>query len=83
MSMGRRGRGEIGRAEGKKYLRRMKLVSRLLGLETSLEGYFLLKNYLTCQFLGSNEFYMYILQYELLTANKFSLLANNYSTIDN
>lgn len=64
----------------------MKLVTGLQGLETSLESSFLLKDSLTCQFLGSSEFYVHTLHYELLSVNKFCnllSLANNYSTVDN
>lgn len=37
-------------------------MARLLGLETSLEGSLLLKNFLTCPFLGGKAFDVYILQ---------------------
>lgn len=56
----------------------------LQGLET-LESSFLLKDSLTCQFLGSSEFYVQALCHELLSVSKFCdllLLANNYSTVD-
>ena len=65
-------------------LRRMKLVTGLQGLQT-LESSFLLKDSLTCQFLGSSEFYVHALCHELLSVNKFCdllLLANNDSTVD-